>query len=149
MLKANREEVVRLARSLLETRWSHQGRDPANGIDCAGLILWVGWESGHIPRDFDVQGYRREPDGRMLQEALQVAGEQKAWPNWLPGDFVLLRDLATIWPCHLGFLVSRPGSADPNIIHCWAKMRRRCVEVRFDQGWQKRMVGLYGFRGIN
>lgn len=149
MLKASREEIVELVRSTLETRWSHQGRNPQTGLDCAGLVIWVGWEAGYIPRDFDVQGYRRDPDGRTLLAALQTHAQQKSWADWEPGDFVLLRDISTTWPCHLGFLVKRPGSTDPNLIHCWARMRKRCVEVRFAEGWQRKMVSLHSFKGLN
>lgn len=145
----NREEIVRLARSTLGTRWLHQGRNPESGLDCAGLIIWVGWEAGYLPRDFDVRGYRREPDGRTLLEALTTHARPRAWADWQPGDFVLLRDLTTIWPCHLGFLAEREGCAEPNLIHCWARQHRRCVEVRFDPDWMSRLVNLYSFSGLS
>lgn len=149
MLSAERERVVERARSTLGTPWRHQGRDPVTGLDCAGLIIWVGWETGYLPRSFDVRGYRRMPDGCTLRRALAEQAEQKPWPQWKPGDFVLLRDITTSWPCHLGFLVERVGSEEPNMIHCWARLQRRCVEVRFDTSWIERMTGLYVFRGID
>ncbi len=149
MPKASREEIVELVRSTLGTRWRHQGRDPALGLDCAGLVIWVGWESGYLPREFDVQGYRRIPDGRTLHAALTDHAQLRTWPHWRPGDFVLLRDIATTWPCHLGFLVPRAGSEEPNMVHCWARQHKRCVEARFDTSWQEKMVSLYSFVGID
>lgn len=149
MLSVDREKIVGLARSTLGTRWRHQGRNPATGLDCAGLIVWVGWESGHLSRDFDVQGYRRIPDGRTLQAALEMHAQSRRWPYWQPGDFVLLRDIGTTWPCHLGFLVARPNSDEPNMIHCWARLHKCCVEVRFEESWQKKMVSLHSFIGVD
>jgi cell wall-associated NlpC family hydrolase len=147
--RPDREEIVAAARSTLGVRWRHQGRDPELGLDCAGLIVWVGWETGHLPRDFDVSGYRRTPDGRTLQAALRANARQKSWPDWKPGDFVLLRELGGTWPCHLGFLVERAGSDEPNMIHSWARIHRCCVEVRFEKSWQRCLVGLYSFKGVD
>lgn len=143
-----REKIVALARAQLGARWRHQGRDPRTGLDCAGLVIWVGWEAGLVPPDFDFQGYRRVPDGTSLGRALTTHAVQRPWPNWEPGDIVLLKDIATVWPCHMGLLADRPRSEYPNLIHSYAKGKRRIVEVRFDEMWQSRMVGLYHYKGL-
>lgn len=149
MLSADREKIVEAVCSTEGIRWRHQGRSPQTGFDCAGLIIWVGWTTGHLPRDFDIQGYRREPDGRTLAGILASHAEARPWPDWQPGDFVLLRDISTVWPCHLGFLIERHGSEYPNLIHCWARLHKKVVTVRFDEKWQEKMVGLYCFKGVS
>lgn len=145
-----REKIVAMARGLVADKvcWRHQGRDPRTGLDCAGLILYVGWETELLDRSVDVQGYQRMPDGRTLASVLAANARQKCLDDWLPGDFVLLRDINTLWPYHLGFLVDRPGADWPNLIHSWAKMRRRVVEVGFDESWSARMVNVYSYRGL-
>lgn len=143
-----RQIIVGLARSTIDAKWRHQGRDPKTGIDCAGVIIWVGWEAGYLPRDFDVRGYRRAPDGRTLAQALARHAQQKAWENWKPGDFVLLRDIVGNVPCHLGFLV--PGrEGQPNLVHSWVRRHKRCVEVSFEKHFQRQMVGVYSFKGVD
>lgn len=149
MMDPRREKIVETARALVGGPWRHQGRSPETGLDCAGLVIWVGWELGLVPHDFDFRGYRREPDGRTLAQALALHAVQKQWPNWEPGDIVLLRDISTRWPCHMGILAVRPKSEYPNLIHSWAKMKRRIIEVRFDEEWQSRMVGLYRYKGLS
>ena len=148
-MDARREKIVEVARGLIDTRWRHQGRDPEKGLDCVGLVIWVGWELGLVPRDFDFGGYRRQPDGKALARALGQQAVEKSWTDREPGDIVLLRDISTVWPCHMGLLATRPGSQYPTLIHSWAKIRRRVVEVRFDEEWQSRMVGLYSYKELS
>jgi hypothetical protein len=60
-------DVIACARGMLDTPWRHQGRMPGVALDCAGLIICVGRSLGLLPADFDVNGYRRSPDGSMLR----------------------------------------------------------------------------------
>lgn len=147
-MTAERERIVAEARTWIDVRWRHQGRSRAAGIDCAGLIICVGRALGYLPPDFDVRGYKREPDGRTLADLLSANAAQKTLADWQPGDFVLLRDISTVWPCHMGFLADRRGSAEPNLIHSWARVHRKCVEVRLDQDWIDRIDGVYSFHGV-
>jgi len=63
-----RTEVVKAARSLIPTRFQHQGRCPGNrrqgGIDCAGEIVCTGQLIGEILEDFI--GYARYSSYKYL-----------------------------------------------------------------------------------
>lgn len=58
MLTIDRVEIVAMARSWLGTPWIHQGRLKSVGVDCGGLIIGVGKETGLL--DFDTQAYSRK-----------------------------------------------------------------------------------------
>lgn len=61
-------DVVAAARGQLGVPWVHQGRLPGQALDCAGLIIAaVGWTLGIFPREWDVNGYSRSPDGSMVR----------------------------------------------------------------------------------
>ena len=147
MLSEDRQQIVKLARSMLGTRWRHQGRDPVHGIDCGGVIVWVGWERGYIPREWDVTRYGRAPDGRSLAQALSVYAIPKDWADWKPGDIVLLRQLRGNWPTHMGILTDHGGT--PYMIHSLVTHpARRVVETVFAGFWRSAMVGVYMYKGV-
>lgn len=63
---ATRHQIVDTARSWLNTPWVHQGRLPPFALDCAGLLICVARQLKLVAVDFDVTGYRRQPDGTMI-----------------------------------------------------------------------------------
>lgn len=66
-MAATPAQVVAAARAELGTRWGHQGRLRGKMLDCAGLVIaGVCWPLGLMPTTWDVNGYSRWPDGRML-----------------------------------------------------------------------------------
>jgi hypothetical protein len=58
-----RQDVVRLARSLIErkVRFRPYGRNPDYGMDCIGIVIWIGWELGVKPRDCRIPTYSFPP----------------------------------------------------------------------------------------
>ena len=71
-----RTKVVAAARDWIGTPFHHQARLKAVGVDCIGLVIGVGRELDMVPRDFDVTGYSRYPDGRSL---MAMAREKMTW----------------------------------------------------------------------
>ena len=53
--QADRDRIVTTARSLLKPRvvFRPYGRDPLLGLDCIGVILWVGKQCKMLPQDLD------------------------------------------------------------------------------------------------
>lgn len=133
------DDIIRAARAVIGTRFRHQGRDPAKGLDCAGLIVHVARVLGMAHDDMAV--YPRLPGGSMLEFALD--GQPglvpvKGWPRH--GDVLLMRFGGD--PQHLALL-----TADNTIVHAWAIARKVCEHGLTDE-WRRRIVRAYRFRGI-
>ena len=79
---------------LVGTPFRLQGRDPAHGLDCIGLVLVSLGRIGvqlHFPADYRPR--RRE--FAIPAEALRRAGLEPALPPRMPGDILLLRTART------------------------------------------------------
>lgn len=63
-----RVDISSYAHELLGVPFKHQGRNPAVGIDCAGLVSIALTRAG-VPHS-DVKGYGRNPDGVTLKKHL-------------------------------------------------------------------------------
>lgn len=135
------DDVVATARGWLGVPFLHQGRS-RSGVDCAGLVICVGRELGELATDFDVNGYRRSPDGSMLREcdARLVAISAPE-----PGAVAMMRFSEE--PQHLAFVVPyRHGGFA--ILHALQKSGR-VVEHRLDPLWRGRIVRLFRFPGVD
>ena len=64
---AEADTIVATARALVGTPFHHQARLPGVGVDCVGVPILVARIMGYVAPDFDVTGYTRMPDGRLLQ----------------------------------------------------------------------------------
>lgn len=54
------------ARAYLGVPFAHQGRSPAVGLDCIGLIVQAGLDGGHAFPAFDSTDYGRDPAHGLL-----------------------------------------------------------------------------------
>ena len=118
-----RQQILDEARSWIDVKFRHQGRDRAFGVDCGGLIIRV-CHALHYYEDFDVTGYNRWPDGTSLDTMLDDHFDRAPRSKLAPGDIVLCADLKT--PCHVGFVGDKgPTADDPfSIIHAWLAVRK-------------------------
>jgi cell wall-associated NlpC family hydrolase len=141
-----RAEVVAAARSLLQTPFHHQGREPGVGIDCAGVLIAVAWLTDLKPRAFDVTGYPRAPDGTMLQALCDENLERIRSAELQPADVVLIR-----WgfgkPQHLG-IVGDHLHGGPSLIHADSRRQKRVIETRLEFGRYMRLVQAYRLPGV-
>ena len=74
---------IEIARSLLGVPWVHQGRDPAVGIDCAGMLLLA----------FEAQDdtvYGRHPHDELFEQRCQAHMGDPVMDEPRVGDVVLL-----------------------------------------------------------
>jgi len=79
------EAVVARARALVGVRFVSQGRDPAGGLDCVGLVAAaLGREAA--PRDYVLRG----GCGRRLATELAAAGLREISAE-APGDVLVMR----------------------------------------------------------
>jgi cell wall-associated NlpC family hydrolase len=139
-------DVVAAARSHLETRWMHQQRLPGVALDCAGLVIVVARQLGMVPDDFDIGGYGREPDGRMLalcEKYMQPLAHLEA------GAVIVLQTDKD--PQHLGILAPHPLQAERpglwNIIHA-SQHAGRVVETRLMFSRNFRLRGIFRLPGV-
>lgn len=122
--------VVARARACVGARFRAQGRDPATGLDCLGLVLralgWTGPEPDYV---LGAAGLRDR-----LGAALGERGTIVADPG--PGDVTLFL-IASAGP-HLGV------ETGAGLVHAHAGLRR-VVEGPADPAWAR--LATYRFRG--
>lgn len=134
----DRERLVQSARSLLNVKFRHRGRNPAVGLDCAGLVVCSFKLAGFEP--VDKRTYGREPHNDGLREVVEAnLGKPIPLNEAQPGDIVLLK--FDIHPHHLGILGDHPLGG-LSLIHAYAEVGK-VVEHRFDRVWVDRVCDVY------
>jgi hypothetical protein len=138
-----RDDIVSAARAWIGTPFVHQGRTRA-GVDCIGLVLNVGWELGFLPREYDVRGYSRIPDGRLFAECDRMLTRI---PAPAVGGVLVMR--FDIEPQHLAFVGEHGGHL--TVIHSlWNRDRKlgKVVETRLSGDLPSKIVGCFDVPGI-
>lgn len=116
-------KTVARARALVGTRFRPQGRDPAVGLDCIGVLLCA----FDIPGDQIPLGYRlRGGDKDRLEAELLKRFRKVARQDMRPADVLLCAPAAD----QLHLAVNCGGS----FIHADAKLRR-VVETPGEPAW--------------
>lgn len=131
------------AREWLGVPYHHQGRN-GFGLDCIGLLVMVGKAIGSFDVTFDFTNYGREPNGELVKQ-LDVHLEPLPWQGGelvVPGCVVALRWFEA--PHHVGIVIDGPGY--PLLIHSHAA-QGGVKQHRFGRWHQKRITGVYKFRG--
>lgn len=105
-----RQEIIDAALSLRGTKFRHQGREAATGIDCVGYLVEVG-KIIEYPEIFDVEGYRRTPAASVIRDMLRKNCREIPVEKAKPGDIYLMR-MHGIKPRHTSIKIS-----DDQIIH--------------------------------
>lgn len=141
-----RADVVRVARTYLETPFHHRGRLPGVGLDCAGIIICAARELGLVAADFDVPAYTPTPDGRTMLEWCRAHMKSVARVNMQPGDVIVL--ITDVHPQHLGILGDyRHGGL--SIIHAANNADPpRVIETRLMFSRVARFVGAFALPGV-
>lgn len=136
-------DIVVAARGYLGTPYQHQGRIPGKALDCIGVLVCAAWDTGKLPRSFDVTGYGPVPDGHLLVHHL---GEQLTpipQAEMAPGDALCVA--LGRYPQHVGILGDyRHGGF--SIIHAVGPLSK-VVEHRLLFSDRMRFVGAYRFKG--
>lgn len=139
-----RAEIVAAAREQLATPWVHQGRLPGVALDCIGLVIVVARRLGFVAPDFDVNGYKREPDGVLLPAGLREHLVQVPKHEMAPGDVVVMAFDKS--PQHVGIVVPyRNGGLA--MVHA-ASRAGEVEETRLMFTDKMRFTGAYSFPGV-
>ena len=132
-----RQAVVDSARSYLNVRWHHQGRNRA-GVDCAGLIICVAQDLELAYTD--IQGYPRTPDGKTLLQLLDSVAIATPVHERQIGDILVFQFQDD--PQHMGIMTDR------GVIHAYLPMYK-VVEHRMDEFyWARKIVAVYSYAGV-
>jgi len=146
---ANRKQIIETARTYVGTPFQHQARVKARGLDCVGLILCVADDlkindtSGKPFNKFDYVDYGPQPSGGFVNEQCATRLVKVNRPPQ-PGDVVNLR--VPVEPCHVAIISEHGGAL--YMIHAYNGGTHKCVEHVFDKAWQRRLVGVFEFPGI-
>lgn len=144
-----REAFLEEVEGLLGTPYVHQGRNPALGVDCAGLVIVALSRRGWTPvrrETVELLDYRRIPEGTMLRDYVLQECDPVPRDEAIPGDLALFAFGPD--PQHLAILVPTPkGLQGEYIIH--AVNRRGVTKHRFATEWKRDVIGFYRIRNID
>ncbi|MCP4660973.1 MAG: hypothetical protein GY856_36695 [bacterium] len=127
--------IVAEARKMLGVPFVHQGRNPAAGVDCAGLI-WCVADALQLPLG-DVTGYAEGAAGVNVEEILAADLSTIEVDEMAPGDVVTFRTRSRA--THMGF------ASDVGLIHAWG-VAGRVIEHALTKGWRKKISKVYRWR---
>jgi hypothetical protein len=133
--------------SYVDTPTVHQGRLPGVGMDCPGPLICAAWAHGLKPRSFNVTGYGRVPDGKVLQGLLEEHLQRIHYDDRLPGDVPLVR-FQQGRPQHMGILVET-GAERQYWVEAEGYRHKRVLKARFILGDRsQQLVAMYRVPGL-
>lgn len=97
-----RADIVRVARSYIETPFGHAQRKPGLGLDCVGVPICLARELGLAAPDFDVPPYMPTPDGHTMIEWCDAHLQRVERAVMQPGDMLIV--VVDTDPGHIGIL---------------------------------------------
>lgn len=134
-ISQQRKKAILAARSCVGSPFRHQGRIPASGLDCVGLIIYVA-----SVLNLEIVGrsnYRKIPKRHAITRAAREFGfREKPVSESFPGDILLLKFGKSLE--HVAVL------SDHGIIHACEKYGK-VVEHKLDQTWMGRITKAYEF----
>lgn len=135
------EDIVKCAKTYLETPYHHQGRVKGEGVDCCGLLLCVAHELGLS--DYDLDGYSRFGDGfSFMMEFSKICGEPVK--TLIAGNLVVIK--VGRYPHHCGILSILDGRL--SLIHAYQSLGK-VVEHNLDESWCNRIVASFKFPNVD
>jgi cell wall-associated NlpC family hydrolase len=138
-----RQQVVATAREWIGVPYRHQGRS-RQCVDCIGFVVCVGAQLGvTIEAPYD---YTDSPSGKMLMDRSRVQFDEvldRKTP--IPGDIMALWGWNRNEPQH--FAIAADFGSRPTMIHAFSK-RKQVVEHGIDPFWEKRLMALFTFKGM-
>ncbi len=126
------------ARTCVGSPFRHQGRSPALGLDCVGLIVFTLNSLGL--KCFDFLDYKKNPMKNAISPHVDRAGFiQKSKSDMTAGDLVIMR---------FGKYMEHAAIvSDRGIIHACEKYGK-VVEHGLDMEWRSKIISVYNFPNI-
>lgn len=129
------------ARAYTGVLFLHQGRDPAVGIDCIGLVALALRDAGYPYSEATSADYSRDPHDGLLEARLEALfGPPLPLSEMRPDDIAVIRYGRQLR--HVGIVGEWLYDGVPHLtlIHADSRMGRgvemgRVVEHRIDEGW--------------
>lgn len=140
-----------IAWSYLGTPFGHQGRLPGEMLDCAGVIVCIARERGHVAPDFDLTNYAQQPDKTSIVDACERHLQRVPRHLAQPSDVLVMQWDG--WPQHLGIMGVYPS--DPKhrvVIHAFSRPGEKDARVvyhRLAPHLMKSIVRAYRFPEVN
>lgn len=152
--KANREQIIEIARTWKGTPWLHQASLKGEGADCEGFVEGVFKQAGYIEVLGAVRNWRRREDGSLmlalLNEHLDLLPDQSIGAAQ-PADILAFCDADLRQPDiprHLGIYTGQRSDGVHYVIHV-GNETRGVVEHRMDSRWLRRVHSVWRVRGID
>lgn len=137
---AKTEEILSTARSLIGTRFFHQGRSRESGLDCVGLLVLVARETG-IPHVDSTQYGKNGVLKKTLEETISLSLEKVAG-KYVPGQ-LQPGDVLLVLPSH-AMIVSETA---PEVKVIEAHPDYGVTERRIDRQILRYVYAVYRFPG--
>jgi cell wall-associated NlpC family hydrolase len=139
---SRRADFIAAARSMIGTRFHHQGRLPGVGLDCAGLVVCAAHSAGIDLAD--EPGYGHMPHSGTFMAKVAENADRIDPADVMPGDMMVFAFRGE--PQHVAIV----SAVTPRILllHAYAEARR-VVENGFDGIWQSRLRGCWRLRGLD
>lgn len=127
------------ARTFLGVKFRHQGRNPAIGIDCIGLLVCSAALCGLPQVAGDSTAYGKDPFDGLLEGHLRALFGPPLPPSDMqPGDIAAIAFEGAIR--HVGVVAEHADGLA--LIHTNFRLRR-VTEARIDDTWRERIKAVY------
>jgi cell wall-associated NlpC family hydrolase len=133
------DQVEAAARECIGTPFRHLGRIVGRGLDCIGVVIHCAQSLG--ADHWTSESYGRNPNGGILEAALDAQPCLEIVTDRQPGDILLMR--FNTEPQHVAVY-----TAEDTIIHGYESVGIVC-EHRLSGVWAARIVKIYRFRGVS
>lgn len=130
VLLMHTNQIIQLARTMIDTPWHHAGRLPGVGLDCVGLILVPAQLAGY--KITDLKNYSQYPDGDTLLSSLRDRFNEIPLSERSVGDVLVFRIKGKL-PQHVAWMT------DVGMIHSWQNLNKVC-EHNIGQSWTNRLT---------
>lgn len=139
--RLTRADVITAARLLVGVPFRHQGSFPDTGLDCRGVIEFLGFTLWGRP--VPAREYQRKPSGAEFLMHMRAELEEIDPQTAAPGDAVLIHFPKDDEARHGGVLAE--GQYELMLIHAWENRGEGEVREEPLRGWKARNVD-YAFK---
>lgn len=135
-----RDDVVQLARSYVDVKFTRSGRSRGKGIDCVGLLTLVGRDLGQ--EIDDMTNYNFEPNPDAFLNTIRSQSDPAPMKAIQRGMIVMLRQ--SIYPMHCGII----GSGEFGLTVINANLHARKTVEQPIAEWRNDIIEFRDYKGL-